>query len=133
MYGIQSHVYWSNCARTALSLKKDVKPTLMCTLILFNVRSWGNVRCYIQNVHDSAFTIISKATLTKHIHTYGGFATTNINLLQTAIDAFYDTSGGHGEDVHESVPVEETRPPSPGPAIAGTIHPLASSKPTAKV
>ena len=53
--------------------------------------------------------------------------------LQVAIDVFYDTSGGHEEGVHESVPVEETRPLSPGPAIAGTIHPLASSsKPAGK-
>jgi hypothetical protein len=57
-----------------------------------------------------------------------------ISLFQTAIDAFYDTGVGHGEEeggIHESVPVEETRPPSPGPAIAGTIHPLAS-KPAGK-
>ena len=52
-------------------------------------------------------------------------------FLQTAIDAFYDTSGGHEEDIPETLPVEETRPPSPGPAIAGTIHPLAS-KPAGK-
>ena len=55
-----------------------------------------------------------------------------IHLFQTAIDAFYDVSSGHEEDVHESVPMEEIHPPSPGPAIAGTIHPLASSKPTVK-
>ena len=41
-------------------------------------------------------------------------------------------SDGHDEDVRESVHVEETHPPSPGPAIAETIHPLAS-KPTAKM
>ena len=57
-------------------------------------------------------------------------ANENIRLFQAAIDAFYDTSGGH-EDIHESVPVEETRPPSPGPAVTGTIHPLAS-KPEGK-
>ena len=33
--------------------------------------------------------------------------------LQVAIDAFYDTSCGHEEGIHESVPAEETRPPSP--------------------
>ena len=49
--------------------------------------------------------------------------------LQTAIDSFYDNSGH--DEVHENVPMEETRPPSPGPAIAGTIHPLAS-KPAGK-
>ena len=50
-------------------------------------------------------------------------------VFQTALDSFYDTSGH--EDIPENVPVEETRPPSPGPAIAGTIHPLAS-KPAGK-
>ena len=53
--------------------------------------------------------------------------------LQTAINTFYNTSCGHEEGVHESVPIEETCPPSSGPAIAGTIHPLASSsKPAGK-
>ena len=41
--------------------------------------------------------------------------------MHTANDVFYDTSGGHEEGIHEKVPVEETRPPSPGPAIAGTV------------
>ena len=49
--------------------------------------------------------------------------------LQVAIDAFYDTSGGHEEGVHESVPVEETRPSSPGLAIAGTIPATPSPPP----
>ena len=44
--------------------------------------------------------------------------------LQTAIDALYDTSCGHEEGVHKSVPVEETRPPSPR-----TGHSLGPSTP----
>ena len=63
-------------------------------------------------------------------------STNYASLFQTAIDAFYDTGVGHEVQeggIHEGVPVEETRPPSPGPAIAGTIHPLtASSKPAGK-
>ena len=52
-------------------------------------------------------------------------------FMQAAIDAFYDTSGGQEVDLPESVPVEETRPPSPGAAIAGPTHPLASKSPSA--
>ena len=50
-----------------------------------------------------------------------------IHLFQTAIDAFYNMISGHKEDVHESVPMEETHPSSRGPAIAGTIHPLKTN------
>ena len=49
--------------------------------------------------------------------------------LQTAIDALYDTSCGHEEGVHESVPIKETHPPSPGPAMSVPVEEMHPPSP----